>query len=182
MLGSCENTSHELKPIKTETTDFNINTATQMIKTGEKIFADISIKDTISRHEFNTFLNEIDDAYNGYKEAPWAKMFFYYEEFMDEKITTLRLNKEMFYPTIYHKDVEIVSAQIINTYYQDEHLNTSILHIREEYLGDDNKLKDWSREYLYQKNDENKWVFYQFRGQINFLGDGITSDYLELKK
>lgn len=181
MLCSCGTTSNKIEPIKTETADFDINTATQMIRKGEKIIADISIKDTVSRQEFKQFLTDMNDAYDGYKEAQWGYMFFYNGEFEDERIATLHLNKDMFYPTIYHKDVEVVSAQIKNEYYQEEYFNTSILTIREEYSGKDNKLEGWYREYLYKKNDEDKWVFYAFGGQINFLGKGFKSDYLELK-
>ncbi|HHV09877.1 MAG TPA: hypothetical protein GXX75_06325 [Clostridiales bacterium] len=180
-LCSCTNTGRQLEPLRTETVDFDINTAAQMVQKGEKIIADISLKDTVTRDEFNQFLAALDEAYNGYEDAQWEYMFFYNEEFEDEQSAVLHLNKDMFYPTIYHKDVEIVSAQIKNEYYQDESFNNSILTIREEYLGEDNKLKGWYRECLYKKNDKDEWVFYAFGGQINFGEEGITSDYLGLK-
>lgn len=184
MLSSCGNTRNKIEPIKTETADFDIITATQMINKGEKIIAHIAIKDTVSRQEFRQFLRDMDDAYDGYDgydEEQWEYMFFYNNEIEDEQIAMLHLNQDMFYPTIYHEDVEIVSAQIKNTYYKEEYLNTSILTIREEYLGEDSKLEGWYREYLYQKNEEDKWVCNHFGGQINFLGEGFTSDYLKLK-
>jgi hypothetical protein len=172
---------HQIEPTKTETAAFDIATATEMIQKGEKIIADIAIKDTVSRREFNQFLNDLDDSYGGSDEIGWEYMFFYNSEFEDEQIATIHLNKTMFYPTIYHKDVEVVSALIENAYYNDKSLNTCILIIREEYLGEDSKLKGWYRENLFQKNDEDKWVFYRFNGQQNLLGEGITSDYLKLK-
>lgn len=152
-----------------------------MIKKGEKAIAYIATKDIVSRQELNQFLKDMDDAYEGNDEEQWGYMFFYNNEIEDEQIALLHLNQDMFYPTIYHEDVEIVSAQIKNTYYKEEYLNTSILTIREEYLGEDSKLEGWYREYLYQKSEEDKWVCNHFGGQMNFLGEGFTSDYLKLK-
>lgn len=80
-----------------------------------------------------------------------------------------------------NKWVEVVSAKVENKYYDDEFLNTSILPIREEYTGKDKKLDGWYREYYYQKDDNGNWKFSNFGGQVNFLGDGFKSDYLELK-
>ena len=161
--------------------DFDINVATQMVEKGEKVIADITIKDTVSRQKFKQFLSDMDDAYDGYEEAQWKYMFFYNKEFEDEQISVFHLKKDTFYPTVYHKDVEVVSTKVANTYYEDEFLNTSILTIKEEYIGKDSKLEDWYREYLYKKSNEGKWVFYAFGGQVNFSGEGFTSDYLELK-
>jgi len=181
ILSSCASTVSKIEPIKTELIYFDINTAIKMIEEGEKIIADITIKDTVSRQEYNQFLCDMDDAYDGYEEVQWQFMFFYNNEFENEEISTIHLNKEMLYPTIYHENVKVVSAKIENTYYQDENLNSSILIIREEYLGDDSRLEDWYREYLYQKNSEDEWVFYAIGGQINLSGEGITSDLLEIK-
>lgn len=180
-FSSCGSDDGKIKPIKTEVIDFDIQTSKQMIEKGEKIIVDITNKDTVSRQEYNQFLSDIADAYDGYEDMKWEYIFFYNKEFEDEQIEMLHLNNDMFYPTMYHEDVEVVSAQITNTYYQDEFSNTSFLIIREEYLGNDNNLKGWYREYLYQKNDKGEWVFSNFGGQMNFLGEGFTSDYLELK-
>lgn len=180
-LYSCGNAGSQMKPIKTELIDFDIGVATQMVGKGEKIIVDTTVKDTVSRQEYKQFLNDLHTAYDGYEEAQWEYMFFYNEEFEDEEVLTLHLNKDMLYPTIYHEDVEIVSAQVENTYYQDEFFNRSILTIREEYLGKDSKLEGWHREYLYKKN-EDKWLFYTFSGQVNLSGEGLTSDYLIYSK
>jgi hypothetical protein len=182
IFGSCGSTGSKIvKPEKVEVIDFDIRTAEQMVEKGDKIIADISVKDTVSRQEYDQFLSNIADAYDGYEKESWKYMFFYDSEFEDEKLETLHLNKEMFYPTLYHKDVEVVSAKITNTYYKNEHLDRSILVIREEYSGKDKKLVGWYREYCYQKNEKGEWIFSDFGGQVNFLGDGFKSDYLELK-
>ncbi len=179
---SCGSTGSKIvKPEKVEVIDFDIRTAEQMIEKGDRIIADITVKDTVSRQEFDQFLSNITQAYDGYEKESWKYMFFYDSEFEDEKIETLHLNKDMFYPTLYHKGVEVVSAKITNTYYKDESPDTSILAIREEYSGKDKKLDGWYREYRYQKDEKGEWIFSGFDGQINFLGDGFKSDYLELK-
>jgi hypothetical protein len=180
-LVSCGNIDKKPKLIRTESYDFNINTATQMIKEGEKIITDISCKDTVSREEFKQFSADMDHVYDGYQDVQWQYIFFSNKEIDDEHIKELHLNKNNFYPTSYHKGIEIVSAKVANTYYQDEFFNHSFLTIREEYSGKDSKLKGWYREYLYERNDEDKWVFYGFGGEMNFAEDGFTPDYLDFK-
>ena len=183
MFCSCESIdSKQTKPTKIEVVGFNMQIAQKMIEKGDKIIADISKKDTVSRQEYNQFLGNIAEIYDKYEGGHWEYIFFYNTEFEDKEIETLHLNKDMFYPTIYHEDVEVVSAQIINSYYLNESLNTSILTIREEYLGEDSKLDGWYREYVYIKNDKNKWIFNNFGGQMNFLDEGFKSDYLAFKK
>ncbi len=181
MFCSCTNRGRQIEPLRIDTIDFDIKSATQMIQSGEKLIADISIKDTATREEFDQFIIDIDQAYDNYEEVQWMYLFFSNAEIEDKNITTLQLSKDTFYPTIYHRDIEIVSAQIENAFYQDETLTSSTLIIREEYLGKDRRLKDWFREYHYQKNDDDQWVFHTFNGQINIGEKGFTSDYLELK-
>lgn len=182
MFCACGTKKGEVEPNKVEVSDFDIQTARQMLEKGDKIIADLSIKDAVSRQEYNQFISSINEVYGGEGDAHWNYMFFYNEEFEKEQVKTLSLNKEMFFPTMYHKGIEVVSAKVINTYYDDEIFNTSILTIREEYTGKDKKLDSWYREYYYQKDDDGNWKFSNFGGQVNFLGDGFKSDYLELKK
>ena len=178
---SCTNTGKKIKPIKTESVDFNLDKAKQMIEKGDRILADISLKETVSREEFEQFLAGLKDAYNDYNDVQWEYIFFNNQEVDNENTTTLRLSKDMFYPTLYHKDVEVISAQITNEYYEDANHNFSLLTIKEAYTGQDSELEGWYREYLYQKNTEDEWVFYAFGGQMNFAGEGFSPDYLDLK-
>jgi hypothetical protein len=181
VVSSCASTHDKIEPIRIEVVYFDKQTAKQMIEKGDKIISDIAVKDKISRKEYIQFLSKIADAYNGYKDEKWEYMFFYNNEFEDNKIDTLHLNKNVFYPTIYHQDIEVVSAKITNTYYKEKFLNNSLLTIREEYLGGDVKFKDWYREYNYKKDDKGSWVFRNFGGQMNFMGENFTSNYLKLK-
>ncbi|HHW00603.1 MAG TPA: hypothetical protein GXX36_13775 [Clostridiaceae bacterium] len=45
ILYSCGTAGGKIEPIKIEEVDFDINIATQMVKKGEKIIADIATKD-----------------------------------------------------------------------------------------------------------------------------------------
>lgn len=180
-LVSCGNTSKKPKLVQKENYDFNINTATQMIQEGEKIIKDISLKSTVSRESFNQFLTDMNDVYNGYEDVQWEYIFFNNKEIDDEHVKELHLNKNNFYPTSYHKDIEVVSAKVTNTYYQEKFFNHSLLTVREEYSGNDSKLKGWYREYLYEKNEDEKWIFYGFGGEMNLAEDGFRPDYLAFK-
>ena len=93
----------------------------------------------------------MDVVYDEYEDVEWEYIFFYNNEIEDKQVETLHLNKTMFYPTVYHEGVGVVSAQIESTYYENEFFNKSVLIIREEYLGEDANLRDWYREYIYQK-------------------------------
>ena len=181
ILSSCTSDNNKIEPIKTETVDFDMQIAKQMIEKGEKIISNIAVKEKVSRQEYNEFLRNVADAYDGYKEMQWEYMFFYNNEFENTNIDTLRLQGNMFYPTIYHQGIEIVSAKVTNTYYQNEFFNTSILTIREEYLGQDSKIKDWFREYIYKNDDKGNWIFHTFSGTVNLSGENFTPAYLTFK-
>jgi hypothetical protein len=181
LLSSCASTGDKIVPIRTEIVDFDMQTAKQMIEKGDKLISDIAIKDKISRQEYTQFLSKIKNIYDGYKEVKWEDMLFYNNEFEDSNITTLHLQENVFYPTIYNQDIEVAYAKITNTYYKNEFFDTSFLSIREEYLGRNIKFKDWYREYFYKKNDKGNWIFYGFGGEMNFTGEDFTPDYLKLK-
>lgn len=182
-LSSCTRIVYgsQIEPIKTEVTDFNLQEAQKMIKSevGEKLIVDISTKDAVTRQEFDSFITAMHNQYND--NSPWAMMFFNNTEFEDESVNIIHLNKKMFYPTIYHENIEIVSAKVTHIYYEDETLDLIFLSIRIEYTGEDSNLKGWYRENIYRKVD-NTWVFDNFGGsQLNFLGDEFTPVYLKLK-
>jgi hypothetical protein len=172
--------STQIEPIKTETLDFDLETAAQMLEKGEKIILTVATKDAVTRQEYNQFISDMNAAFDGY-DGSWEYMFFFNEEVEDSHNEILHINKNILYPTVFHQDIEIVSAQITNYYYEDEHLNRSVLNIKEAYTGQDSKLQGWYRENLYQKDEEENWKIFAFGGQQNFMEDGVTSDFLKLK-
>lgn len=182
-LSSCGRTGDHIESIGTEVVSFDIDIAREMIEARDQIIADITVKDAVSREVFDQFLHDIYAAYGGFLETEeWAYMFFYNEEVENEQIKTLRLNQELFYPTVLHEDVDVVSARIENIYYENDCLNTSDLIIREAYLGEDENLADWYRDSVYRKNDKDKWELYAFTGQVNLGGEEFSPDYLALKE
>jgi hypothetical protein len=181
ILSSCATTNDKIEPLKTEVVNFDMQTARQMIEKVEKIISGIAVKDNVSRHEYNQFIASITDTLDGYKGVGWSYIFFNNIEIENNKIDTLRLQKKIFYPTIYHRDIDVVSAKITSTFYQNKFFNDNLLAIREEYFGKDTILKNWFREYTYKKNDNGNWIFYGFVGQLNFSGENITPDYLKFK-
>ena len=77
---------------------------------------------------------------------------FYNDEVDNEELEILHLNKAMCYPTIYHKGIQVTSATITDTFYDDDYLNSTKLSIIEKYTGNDPKLTNWYREYVFEKN------------------------------
>lgn len=92
----------------------NTDVAKAMIEEGEKLIVDLIARDKVSREEYNKFVLDIADAYDGYTDVKWGYLFFYNDEVDDNKTDTLRIKNDFFYPTIYHRDIEIVSAIITN--------------------------------------------------------------------
>jgi len=58
----------------------------------------------------------------------------------------------------------------------------SVADLKEEYNGDDEKLKGWEREYIFTLNENGEWRFNGFSGEVNFLGEDYNMNYLELKR
>ena len=158
-----------------------------MIEKGDRLIADLESKDTVTRQEYDQFIRDITAIY-GDNTSPaginWELIFFDDREVENSKIETLRVNKTDFYPTMFHKGFEVSAAQIVNTYYQDASMNRSVLTIREEYVGDNAKLKGWGREYYYINNDRGEWTFQSFGDSVNlFMTEkGLTTDDFKLKQ
>ena len=171
---------HQPAPIRTETAEFDIETAIKMISPGEKIFADMGKKDTATREEFEQFLIDIKNMYPDHMDNNWELMFFDNREFENKDVKVLSLHKNLFYPTIYHQGIEIVSAYSETTFYKDAFLNFTMLHIYEKYTGDDPKMADWSKEYIFIKRNNGEWAFGSGVGG-NIRKEGINNHYLPFK-
>lgn len=180
---SCVQQNERIEPVETETKEFDLNTATELIAAKEKVFADITKKETVTRQEFEQFSTDIENEYSGYEHGTFQYMFFYNDEIEDQTTERLHLNKDMFYPTIYHEGIEVVAATVTDRYYSEEFsfLNESILTIREAYAGDDKNLAGWHREYEFKKHDDGQWMVRGVSGQMNFLEEGMGYHYLPFK-
>ncbi len=147
-----------------------------MVKQGDSIIAEMALRDTVTRTEFGDYMQRLEDIYGD--NMKWAELFFKNEEYENSEVDTLTLRKDMFYPTLLHQGIEVFSAKVENSYYDNDFFDQSFLTVRIAYSGDDSKLKDWYREYLYTKNTDGRWKFYGFGGVMNFAEDGFTADYL----
>ena len=97
---SCTNTGKKIEPLKTESIDFDLDKARQMIERGDGILANISLNESVSREEFEQFITDLEEAYDGYNNIQWEYMFFNNVEIDNKDTTTLRLSKDMFYPSL----------------------------------------------------------------------------------
>lgn len=52
--------------------------------------------------------------------------------------------------------------------------------IKEEYVGEGEKLKDWNREYIFVPNENGAWELRGFSGVMNFAGEEFSMHYLKL--
>lgn len=183
ILCACSNREFPIRPAKAEQYDFNLDEAVKMIEPGEKLCAGITRKQSVSRQEFEQFLTELEQAYPDYTDGQWEYMFFLNEDFEDETKDTIRLNTGMFYPTICHQGIEVVSAVVAKESYEksNQFLDRESLIIRETYTGEDERLKDWYREHIFEKDEKGHWKFVRFGGTANLTEEGITADYLPLK-
>lgn len=175
------NSGDDIKPIKTETEVLSISVATELVQKGEKIIVEVSEKETISRDEYEAFNNELDAIYNNYSNGKLGQLFFYNTEYENPQINVLHVQRGVFYPTSLHEGISIVSANIDSQYYENDFFNTCFLTVREEYSGNDKRLSDFYREYVYKKNDNGEWDFYGFGGIGNYAGEGYHPKYLDLK-
>lgn len=92
------------------------------------------------------------------------------------------INKNILYPTIFHEGIKITKAVVHKTEYENEFFNETTLTIKEEYVGDDEKLKSWNREYIFIPDENGEWKFSGFSGVLNFSGEDYNMNNLELKR
>lgn len=178
-LSSCQS-SEQLKPIKEETIDFNINTAIEMVEKKEKMIIDLAMREKVSKQEYMELEKTFTEEFGVYSKDILSILFSHNMDAAPE--SDMYVQKNTLYPTILHKGITITNASIYKSYYENEFLNNTRLSIKEEYVGDDEKLKDWEREYFFTPNQNGVWELNGFSGEMNFLGEDYSMSYLELKR
>lgn len=178
VLSACQS-SKQIKPIKEETIDFDINTAYEMIEKKEKMIIDFSKREKISKEEYNelemSFKQEFGDRANDI-----LSMFMINNMDTDPE-SDIDVRQDSLYPTVFHNEVIITDAVIYKSYFENDFFNQTRLSIKQEYVGDDEKLKDWEREYIFTTNENGDWILHGFAGVLNFLGNDFRMNYLEFK-
>ncbi|OIJ19165.1 hypothetical protein BKP45_14250 [Anaerobacillus alkalidiazotrophicus] len=179
ILSGC-NTDKEIKPIKEESIDFDIDTAIEMIKVKEELIIQLSMMKTVSSNEYDELEKVFTEEFGEH-----ARMFL--EMFIilgSEKETESGsyLVQETLYPTVFHKGIMITDAVIYKSYYENEFFNETYLTITQEYTGDDIELEGWKREYVFTENEDREWEIHTFSREMNFVGGEFSMQYLDFEE
>lgn len=178
ILTGCK-TNEEIKPIKEEKIDFDIDTATEMIKEKEELVIQLSMKETLSNNEYDEFEKIFTEEFGQHGQR-FLEMFIILGS-EGEAESGSYLIQETLYPTVFHEGITITDAVIYKSYYENEFFNETYLRIKQEYTGDDIELEDWKREYVFTENEDREWEIYGFSGEMNFVGEKFSMQYLDFE-
>jgi hypothetical protein len=140
---------------------------------------DLALREKVSKLEYKELEKSFTEEFGDQADIILSILFTHNMDADPE--SDMYVQKNTLYPTVFHKGITITSAVINKSYYENEFSNQTRLSIKEEYDGDDEKLKDWQREYIFTPNDNGKWKFNGFSGVVNLLGEDYNMNYLELK-
>lgn len=179
LLPACQS-SEQIKPIKEETIDFDINAAKKMVEKKEKMIIDLALREKVTRLEYRELEKSFTEEFGDH--AKDILKIFLINNMDAEPESDLYIQKNTFYPTIFHNGISITKAVIYKSYFENEFFNQTRLSIKEEYVGDDKKLKNWRREYIFIPNKDGAWILNGFSGTLNFMGEDYNMNYLELQR
>lgn len=178
-LSACQS-SEQLKPIKEETIDFDINTAIEMVEKKEKMIIDLALREKVSKLEYKELEKSFTEEFGGHAKTILSILFIHNMDSDPE--SDMYVQQDTLYPTLFHEGITITNAVVYKSYFENEFFNQTRLSIEEKYVGDDEKLKDWKREYIFTPNKNGEWELNGFSGVMNFLGEDYNMNYLELKR
>lgn len=178
-LSACQS-SEQIKPIKEESIDFDINTAFEMVEKKEKMIIDLALREKVSILEYKELEQSFTEEFGVHAKEILSILFI--NNMDSDPESDMYVQQNTLYPTVFHKGITITNAVINKSYFENEFFNQTRLSIREEYVGDDEKLKDWNREYIFTPNNNGEWELDGFSGVMNFLGDDYNMNYLKLKR
>ncbi|RAR44267.1 hypothetical protein [Paenibacillus sp. MDMC362] len=179
LLSACQS-SEQLKPIKEETIDFDINTAIEMVEKKEKMIIDLALREKVSKLEYKELEKSFTEEFGGHAKEILSILFIHNLDSDPE--SDMYVQQNTLYPTLFHEGITITNAVVYKSYFENEFFNQTRLSIEEKYVGDDEKLKDWKREYIFTPNKNGEWELNGFSGVMNFLGEDYNMNYLELKR
>ncbi|NIK21532.1 hypothetical protein [Paenibacillus lupini] len=176
-LSACQS-SEQLKPIKEETIEFDINAAIEMIEKKEQMIIDLALREKVSKLEYKELEKSFTEEFGVHAKDILSMLFI---NNMDSDPESDRyVQQNTLYPTVFHKGITITDAVIYKSYFENEFFNQTSLTIKEEYVGDNEKLKNWKRDYIFTPNKNGEWELYGFSGVLNFSGEDYHMNYLEL--
>lgn len=173
-----------VEPVET-VLDFDLALAQSMISDWERNMAWLSTQESLSLDEAKAFQAVMNDTLPGYGTQALHSLFS--GEAGGPFFTKWERLPNLFCPTIFHQGVEVVSAQEVQVeeyvlFSSELSLTGSTLTIRVAYLGEDERLTDWYREFLFIRyHDQDEWHFERFGGSMNLSGDEFSPNYLPLR-
>lgn len=160
--------------------DFDINTAMEMVEKKEKMIIDVALREKVSKLEYGELEKSFTEEFGDHAKDILSILFI--NNMDSDPASDMYVQKNTLYPTVFHKGITITNAVIYKNYFENEFFNQTRLSIKEEYVGDDEKLKDWKREYIFTPTQNGEWVLNGFSGVMNFLGEDYNMNYLDLKR
>lgn len=179
LLTACQS-SQQSRPITEETIDFDMNTAMEMVKKKEKMIVNLALREKVSKREYKEIDQSFTKEFGSHAKDILAILFI--NDMDAEPDADIYINKNTLYPTVFHKGIMITKAVVYKSEFENEFFNQTTLSIKEEYVGNDEKLKDWNREYIFTLNENDEWELSRFSGIMNFSGEDYNMNYLELKR
>lgn len=179
LLTACKS-SQQMEPVAEETIDFDRNIAVEMVKKKEKMVIDIASKEKVTKVEYEALEKSLAKEFGVH--ASDILSIFFIEDLDADPDADRYVNKNTLYPTLFHEGITVTSATVYKAEYEQEAFNQTELRIKEGYIGDDEKLKNWDREYLFKPDENEEWEFTGFSGTLNISEEDYNMNYLELKR
>ncbi|WP_223869298.1 hypothetical protein [Paenibacillus sabuli] len=149
-----------------------------MVEKKEKLILDLALREKLSDLEYKELEKTLTQAF-GSHSRDILSIFIIHN--MDEQAGSDRAVQTTLYPTVFHQGITITRAVVEKRDFENAFFNETRLIITEEYVGDDEKLKDWTRDYIFTPNQNGDWELSGFSGVMNFMGEDFNMDYLALK-
>lgn len=160
---------------RVEMEPFPLAEALEMIGPCEALCADITRTDTVTRAQVEEFTAQLDSVLppDTWEPPHWEAMFFDSGDLEDQTQDTIALNRDLFFPTIYHQDVAITGGEVTRLTYDDQAETTAgpdtYLVITVSYMGPREDLTGWARHYHFRQWEDGTWHMSSFSGQINLV-------------
>lgn len=165
--------------------EHDIDDAVAMIDEIEWDCAWLQTQDVIARSDAEALITHLDSMADGIGEHA-VSIQMDLADWENDSIKELILLHENIHPTIYHKGISVTSATEEHHCEVEEGTDNCKFHIgtltiRKEYKGDNEALKGWYLEYIFQQvTHDGEWSFVCFNGKEYNLSK--TDANLKLKK
>lgn len=122
-LSACQS-SEQLKPIKEETIDFDINTAIEMVEKKEKMIIDLALREKVSKLEYKELEKSFTEEFGVHAKDILSILFI--NNMDSDPESDIYVQQTTLYPTVFHKGITITNAVIYKSYFEHEFFNQRI--------------------------------------------------------